>query len=165
MARRHFDDNRFPKLDEIIKEICVYIEGLEIEYTDFPLTGNVIDPRDNKYGNRVVSSDADFVQGIPERPFKVNGIYVVGWQVPYLPNSYNKKHNLDLLVKTNAERVTFSPQVEGDIWYNLESVLEHGKDIWTGKHNKFALHVYTDDEEAMLDPPYLQIYPTVKKVV
>jgi len=167
MARRHFDSKGFPKLKEIIREICQYVEGLEVEYTDPPFSGNVIDPRDTKYGNREVISDVDFVHGISKRPFKVNGIYVVGGQVAYLPDSYNTgKHDLDMIVKTNAEIVSFSPNVELLIWNNLSNVLENGKGSWEDRDGKeFVLDLFKEDKEfTPLEPPYLQIYPTIRRV-
>jgi hypothetical protein len=166
MARRHFDSKGFPKLKEITKEICDYVEGLEVEYTDFPISGNVIDSRNTKYGEEIISSDVDFVQGIAERPFKVTGIYVVGGQVPYLPDSYNVgEHDLDMIIKTNADRVTFSPEIESQIWIMLSNVLEDGKGYWIDRNTKeFVLDLFDGTRENPLKPPYLQIYPVVKKV-
>lgn len=165
MARRHFDDKGFPKLKEIIREICRYVEGLEIEYTDFPFCGNVIDPRNTEHGYRLISPEVDLVQGISRRPFKVDGVYIVGGQVPYLPDSYNKgEHDLDMVVKTNTDRVTFSHRVESQIWHNLANVLENGRGCFTDRDKKeFALDLF-DGEESPLEPPYLQIYPLMKKV-
>lgn len=166
MARRHFNIRGFPKLDKIIREICGYVEGLEVEYTDHQSVGNVVDSKKTKYGNRIVSSSVDFFQGIPTRPFKVNGIYVVGGQFAYLPESYNTGHDLDMVVKTNADRVTFSPDVESDICCELSNILNNGNGCWTDRDTeKFALHLFDKDmEENPLKPPYLQIYPTMERV-
>jgi len=166
MARRHFDDNGFPKLKQIIGEICQYVEGLTVEYIDYPISGNIIDPRNTVFGNRIISVNVDFIQGIPNTPFKVNGIYIVGGQVAYLPNSYNTgEHDLDLVVKTNANRVTFSSEVEDLILYNLANVLENGKGCYIDRIKKeFALDLFFVHKENPLEPPYLQIYPILKRV-
>ena len=165
MAMRHFDSRGFPKLKEIIREICQYVRGLEVEYTDYPFAGNIITPKNREYGNRIVSSDVDFVQGIPTKPFKVNGIYVVGGQVAYLPDSYNTgEHDLDMIVKTNADTVTFSRGVEYDILDELEKVLNDGKEDLLDK-KEFVLDIFKEHrEETPLRPPYLQIFPKMKRI-
>ena len=163
MAKKHFDSKGFPKLKEIIRELCGYVEGLEVEYTNFPFTGNVFDP---EYGDRLIGWNVDFVQGIPQKPFKVNGIYVVGGQVLYLPDSYNTgEHDLDMVVKTNADRITFySFEVEGQILDHLANVLENEKGCSPDRDKKeFVLDLFDIDRESP-EPPYLQIYPVVKRV-
>jgi hypothetical protein len=58
----------------------------------------------------LVSEGVDFVQGISAKPFRVRGIYVVGGQVDYLPESYNfGNHDLDLVFKTNVQKLTLTP--------------------------------------------------------
>lgn len=167
MARRHFDSKGFPKLNEIIMEICQYVEGLEIKYTDFPFTGDVIDPRNTKYGKETIIENVDFVQGISERPFKVNEIYIVGGQVAYLPKAYHTgEHDLDMIVRTNANRVTFTPGAGGAIWLNLGDILNNGKGCSSERDGKkFALDLFDEHKKINpLEPPYLQIYPIMKKV-
>lgn len=166
MARRHFDGKGFPRLKKITGEICGYVEGLEVEYTDYPFTGNVIDPRKTKYGDRLICQEVDFVQGISEQPFKVNEIYVIGGQVPHLPDSYNTgEHDMDMIVRTNAKMVTFTPGIEYGIFHNLANVLENGKGCWIDRVKKeYSLDLFDEDGEDQLYPPYLQIYPIVKKV-
>lgn len=162
MAKRHFDKNGFPKLNNILSEIRRYVSGLEVEYTDFPFAGNVIDPRNTRYGDRFVCLDVAFVQGIQKKPFKVQGVYVVGGQVAYLPDSYNTgEHDLDMVVRTNANQVTFSLDVQTAILLNLNKILNNGKEDSDTK--AFVLDMF-EDIEIPLTSPYLQVYPEIKKV-
>ncbi|MFC1691061.1 hypothetical protein ACFL0W_02660 [Nanoarchaeota archaeon] len=176
MARRHFEQNGFPNIERIIKEICSYVGELELEYTgleseypDRPLQGNIINSKKTRYGRRVISSDLSLVEGLPKRPFKVNEIYVVGSQVEYLPDSYlTGEHDLDLVVTTNAEAVTGSSLVEYEILSNLLNILnnlrrEHiHEDFY--KTKEFVIGLVDAQPHNPLEPPYLQIHPIMKKV-
>jgi len=165
MARRHFDNKGFPNLKRIIKEICEYVESLEIEYINFSSMGNIIDTNNTAHGHREVSYDVDFAPDLSKKPFKVKGIYVVGGQVAFLPDSYNTgNHDLDLVVKTNVGVVSFSDQAEGGVLCGLGDILNNGKGCWTDRETKeFALDLFDDEPEAPLKPPYLQIYPLIKR--
>ena len=164
MARRHFNAEGFPKLDAIVREICGYVGGLEVEYTALPPRGNVIDPSNTPHGERVVSEGVDFIEGIPPTPFKAKGIYVVGGQASYLPRSYHRgNHDLDMVVTTNAREVAFTPDVERDvdverdIWHELCSILNDGRrETKVGK--EFFLDLFCEGGE-QIEKPYYKLYP------
>ena len=163
MARRHFDGTGLPKTEEIIREICQYVGGLGVVFTGRAFRGDVIDLRPTRYGSRIISRDADFVQDVSKNPFKVNRIYVVGGQVRFLPESYNGERDLDMIVETNAGEVASFPQVTRDICYKLSKILNNGMSpefIIETNRKRYVLDLFLGP----VKPPYLQIYPLLQKV-
>ncbi|NQU79319.1 hypothetical protein HQ545_06150 [Candidatus Woesearchaeota archaeon] len=113
MAKRHFDERGHPDLDLISEEIHDYFGNLSERYTaiardiliahNFGRNFNVMAPKQEDYLAMMLAAD---MKAMPDKPAKVNEIYVIGGQVPFLPDSYNAgDHDLDLRVETNLEQL------------------------------------------------------------
>ena len=162
MAKRHFDKNRHPKLDEISTEINTYFTNLISDYEKYSteicekynngLNFSLFNPREEDIlALRLSQTDS------PAKNIRLESIYVVGSQAPQMPDNYKiGNHDLDLKLVTDIHNHDFSPETIDAINEVLKYILN---DKPSSKNPKeFYIDTTIEGPENPLTEPYFQIY-------
>lgn len=172
MAQRHFDEKGFPKLDLLAGEICGFYEGGFDKVKDELIRR--WQASDVSCEGRGIAFLLDMMHIRPSCFLPVNGIYVVGSQAGVLPADYLRgDHDLDMKVDLTlkgtlcsfAERVALMNALK--YWLNDEafwkrSELARGTGVRSSREH--FIDIYST-EQVPLEKPYLQIHPSLIKMV
>ena len=168
MARRHFNENGFPKLELLIKDILDFFDNLKISPNGSRT--NVTYLGTSPYIDKMINLNGPITLKRKRRQdrFRIEEIYVVGGQAEYLPERYNTgKHDV---FRTNVKEITNDNNIAGDFLYFLTSHLNDGiysweqadtKEFFIDLHEEYNYLGYLN----LVHPPYLQIYPKMRKVL
>ncbi len=165
MARKHFDRRGYPKLKMIAGEIIQYLSHLPETYLQ--QVDQII--KENNYGMNLgpayLNDEVDSLvyellrnrEKRPSVPVTVNGIFVVGGQAVFLPDSYHTgDHDLDIKIvcdiETSAADELTRNFVIGTLYYKL-----NGKDGIKRNSKDFLIDVAHACDNDPLKKPFFEI--------
>lgn len=164
MAIQHFDDAGFPKLEVIASEIMEYFTNLPTTYRR--IATKILTEKNFSKGIDIFNFTEESAiamalmqcqQSVPEKPVKVNGIYVIGSQAEHLPDSYlTGNHDLDIKLRTDIGEVIQNPDIRTLSVLLLKYHMNDRYGIASQPKEGFIDIVHEDHNEPLREP-YLQI--------